>query len=305
MKIQSIWLCFSAAVLCSVSLADGEGASVERLSVESLSPERPVNVQYQSPVPGLLLANVYDDPVDLADYWVSEKLDGVRAYWNGRELISRQGNIYRAPAWFTAGFPKMPLDGELWMGRNTFAELSGAVRRQIPDDAQWRQIRYMVFDLPASELPFNQRLTALSNIVAACPSPYVALVEQFRLADHTALMEKLQQVVERGGEGLMLHRGSSIYQAARTDDLLKVKTYNDAEAVVIAHIPGSGKYAGMLGSLLVETPDSRQFRLGTGFSDAERANPPPVGSVVTFKYFGRTNKGTPRFASFMRVHASE
>jgi DNA ligase-1 len=82
---------------------------------------------------------------------------------------------------------------------------------------------------------------------------------------------------------------------------LKLKTYEDAEAVVIAHLPGKGKYQGMMGALLVEMPDQRRFKIGTGFSDAQRADPPPIGSTITYKYFGKTSTQLPRFASFLRV----
>lgn len=251
--------------------------------------------------PGLLLANVYHDQIDLEDYWVSEKLDGVRAYWDGRRLISRQGNVFQAPAWFTRNFPATPLDGELWMGRGTFERLSGIVRQQVPDEVAWRQVRYMVFDLPAAEGVFDQRLEQLRDLVQAVGSPYLQLVEQFRVESREELLERLNEVVAEGGEGLMLHRGSSLYQASRSDDLLKLKTYEDAEAVVVGHLPGKGKYEGMLGALLVETPEKLRFRIGTGFTDAQRANPPPIGSTVTYKYYGKTRNGIPRFASFLRV----
>lgn len=251
--------------------------------------------------PGLLLANVYHDQIDLEDYWVSEKLDGVRAYWDGRRLISRQGNVFQAPAWFTRNFPATPLDGELWMGRGTFERLSGTVRQQVPDEVAWRQVRYMVFDLPASEGVFDQRLEQLRDLVQVVGSPYLQLVEQFRVESREELLERLSLIVSEGGEGLMLHRGSSLYQATRSDDLLKLKTYEDAEAVVVGHLPGKGKYEGMLGALLVETPEKLRFRLGTGFTDAQRANPPPIGSTVTYKYYGKTRNGIPRFASFLRV----
>lgn len=251
--------------------------------------------------PGLLLANVYHDQIDLEDYWVSEKLDGVRAYWDGRRLISRQGNVFQAPAWFTRNFPATPLDGELWMGRGTFERLSGTVRQQVPDEVAWRQVRYMVFDLPAAEGVFDQRLEQLRDLVQAVGSPYLQLVEQFRVESREELLERLSLIVSEGGEGLMLHRGSSLYQATRSDDLLKLKTYEDAEAVVVGHLPGKGKYEGMLGALLVETPEKLRFRIGTGFTDAERASPPPIGSTVTYKFYGRTRNGIPRFASFLRV----
>ena len=251
--------------------------------------------------PPLLLANVYREDVALDRYWVSEKLDGVRAYWDGERLRSRKGNPINAPPWFVAHFPRVPLDGELWMGRGAFERLSGAVRRQRPDDAQWREIRFMVFDLPSSPATFDRRLQRLRGMFETVASPYVALVEQFRVSGRAELMERLERVVAGGGEGLMLHKGSSLYAAGRSDDLLKLKTHEDAEAVVIGHLPGKGRLTGMLGALLVETPEGLRFRLGTGFSDEERRNPPPLGATVTYRHHGRTRNGVPRFASFLRI----
>ena len=251
--------------------------------------------------PPLLLANVYRGDVALDRYWVSEKLDGVRAYWDGERLRSRKGNPINAPPWFVAHLPRVPLDGELWMGRGAFERLSGAVRRQRPDDAQWREIRFMVFDLPSSPATFDRRLQRLREMFETVASPYVALVEQFRVSGRAELMERLERVVAGGGEGLMLHKGSSLYAAGRSDDLLKLKTHEDAEAVVIGHLPGKGRLTGMLGALLVETPEGLRFRLGTGFSDEERRNPPPLGATVTYRHHGRTRNGVPRFASFLRI----
>ena len=251
--------------------------------------------------PPLLLANVYRDDIDLDRYWVSEKLDGVRAWWDGEALVSRSGNRFNAPPWFIEHFPPVQLDGELWMGRGAFERLSGAVRRQIPDDAQWRGIRFMVFDLPSSPATFDRRLQRLREMFEAIESPSITLVEQFRVADRDELMDVLDRVVAGGGEGLMLHKGSSLYTAGRSDDLLKLKVYEDAEAVVVGHLPGKGRLAGMLGALVVETPDGQRFRLGTGFSDEERRDPPPLGATVTYKYYGKTRRGVPRFASFSRI----
>lgn len=251
--------------------------------------------------PALMLAQTYRGTVALEYYWVSEKLDGVRAYWNGEHLISRQGNTFNAPAWFTAQFPTTALDGELWAGRGTFEQVSGTVRQLVPDDERWRKVHYMVFDLPDSPLTFNERLAALKNLVDEVDVPHLQFVQQIRIKDETSLLRELEKVVSEGGEGLMLHHESSRYRAARSDDLLKLKLYDDAEAVVIAHLPGKGKYIGMMGALLVETTDGRRFKIGTGFSDAVRADPPPIGTIVTYKYFGTTNKNIPRFASFLRV----
>ena len=251
--------------------------------------------------PALSLANVYHDGIDAAQYWVSEKLDGVRAYWDGNALYSRQGNRFEVPAWFLKEFPKTPLDGELWMGRGTFETLSGIVRRKKPNDKDWGSIRFMVFDLPANSTDFDGRLRRLKKIFSAIQSPQIGLVEQFRVADSAELKASLRRVVSQGGEGLMLRKADSRHRAGRTNDLLKLKLHEDAEAVVIAHLPGKGKYKGMLGSLLVETPDGKRFKLGSGFSDKKRQQPPPIGAIVTYKHYGKTRNGIPRFASFLRI----
>ena len=129
---------------------------------------------------------------------------------------------------------------------------------------------------------------------------------QYKLADHTALQFQLKKTVKLGGEGLMLHRGDSLYKGLRNDDLLKIKTHEDAEARVIAHISGKGKYAGQLGASLVEIPTKNgkpglRLKLGTGFSDSQRTASPAVGSQVTYRFRGLNDSGISRSASFMRV----
>ena len=251
--------------------------------------------------PALQLARVYQPGMPLDGYWVSEKLDGVRAYWDGAQLWSKGGNRIAAPEWFTRGYPDQAMEGELWMGRGRFAEVSAAVRRLRPQAQEWRQIRLMLFDLPESRQPFAVRVQEMRALVAASSSYTLEVVTQTPATDHDRLMQQLDKVMARGGEGLMLHHGDSVYHAGRSDAVLKVKRYQDAEARVIGHVGGQGKFAGMLGALQVETDDGRRFRLGTGFSDAERRDPPPIGSTVTFKYYGLTATGLPRFASFLRV----
>jgi len=254
--------------------------------------------------PPVMLANIYRADTKLADYWVSEKLDGVRGYWDGEKLLTRGGEKISAPGWFTAGLPKIPMDGELWVGRGKFEETVSILLQQTADDASWRKIRFMVFDLPAHPGAFTERNEALKTLVAGVAVPWVRQVEQIKVADHVQLRAMLDRVVKNGGEGLILHRGASLYRAERSDDLLKLKPYQDAEARVIGHLPGKGKNSGMLGALLVETAEGLQFRIGTGFSDADRRNPPPLGSWVTYRFTGLNEKsGIPRFTRFMRVRA--
>ena len=251
--------------------------------------------------PALLLAETYRGGVDVSRYLVSEKFDGVRTYWDGRRLLSRRGTEIRAPRWFVDGLPRISLDGELWLGRGRFESLSGLVRRDTPDDAGWREVRYLVFELPQVEGGFAQRAARIREIVAAAGVPWLRAVEQGRVADHRALMRRLADVVGAGGEGLMLHRADAPYSTGRSDALLKVKRWLDAEAAVIAHLPGKGKYAGMLGALRVRTPDGREFDLGSGFTDAQRRDPPALGATVTYRYRELTAKGLPRHASFWRI----
>ena len=253
--------------------------------------------------PALLLAQVYRPGLPLQDYWVSEKYDGVRGFWDGRTLRTRGGETVQAPAWFTAGWPEVPMDGELWAGRGRFSHAQSTTRQQQPGDVAWRQMRFMVFDLPGDKGTFDQRLPALSALVESLGQPWVQAVPQRRVANDAALQALLHRTVRAGGEGLMLHRGASLYRAGRSDDLIKVKTHEDTEARVVAHLPGKGRHAGRLGALLVETPSGQRFRLGAGFSDADRERPPPVGSWVTYRFRGTHNGGLPRFASFVRARA--
>lgn len=249
----------------------------------------------------VMLAKVYHPGIDLNSYWVSEKYDGVRGYWDGKRLLTRGGELISPPAWFIAGWPNVPLDGELWAGRGGFADAVSTARRQTPDDAAWRKMRFMVFDVPAQQGTFDQRLPILESTVAAINLPWVQVVKQSKVDDHRTLQKMLKAITKEGGEGLMLHRGASLYRAERNDDLLKLKLHDDAEARVIAYIPGKGKHAGRLGALLVEMPNGQRFKIGTGFSDAQRVHPPILGSLVTYRYRGVNDSGIPRFASFLRV----
>ncbi|MDB5741841.1 MAG: dependent ligase, partial [Polaromonas sp.] len=226
----------------------------------------------EAAAPAVMLANVYRPGMLLADYWVSEKYDGVRGYWDGQALWTRGGEPVVAPGWFTAGWPKMAMDGELWAGHGQFAKAVSTVRQQAPSDSAWRAMRFMVFDLPAHGGSFNERIPVLNGVVTRIDQPWVQAVLQSKVANPQALQALLLKTVRNGGEGLMLHRGTSLYKGLRSDDLLKFKTHEDDEARVVAHLPGQGKYSGKLGALLVEMPPlagrpPQRFKLGTGFSD--------------------------------------
>lgn len=252
--------------------------------------------------PPLLLANELGPEVDPAKYLVSEKFDGVRALWDGATLRFRSGRAVHAPAWFVAKLPPaQALDGELWLGRGRFDALSGIVRKTEPQDADWRRLKYMIFELPGAPGTFTERAQRIREVVAQAQWPQLIAVEQFRVADRAALKRKLDQVVRGGGEGLMLHLADAPYVTGRSDVLLKLKPLQDTEAVVVEHVPGKGKYQGMLGALRVEMFDGKKFLIGTGFTDEVRRKPPPLGATITYTYRGLSKTGLPRFASYLRM----
>lgn len=251
--------------------------------------------------PDLLLAEVMPPDLNPAAYLVSEKFDGVRAYWDGRALWFRGGGRIPAPAWFLERLPPVPLDGELWMGRGRFEELSGEVRREQPREDAWRRIRYLVFELPGAPGPFEARARAIEALVARVGWPQLEAVAQTRVKDRAELQARLRDVLKAGGEGLMLHRADAPYATGRSDALLKLKPLLDAEAVVVGHIPGKGRLAGLVGALEVETPEGRRFRIGSGLTDALRRDPPPLGATITYTYRGLTRTGLPRFPAYLRL----
>lgn len=238
-------------------------------------------------------------------FLVSEKLDGVRAYWDGQSLRFRSGRLMATPDWFTASLPKTALDGELWLGRGRFDELSGIVRHRVPVDADWRAVRYMIFDLPGSADIFSKRAEHMKQVVLQTPQPWLQAVAQQHVGDAAALQNLLTQTVTDGGEGLVLHRANALWSPGRSDALLKLKPVPDEEARVLAHLPGKGRHQGRMGALLLETPKGQRFALGTGFTDAQRADPPALGTWVTYRYRDRTPRGLPKFASFLRVRSVE
>ena len=251
--------------------------------------------------PALLLAHTWENDIDLAGWWMSEKLDGVRAYWDGTKLISRLGNTFWAPDWFLDPLPKdMPLDGELFGGRKQFQRTVSIVRRQDRSDA-WKGISFLVFDAPSHGGTFEERLLALVERLASRelthvrPHPH----EPCRGLDH--LREELARVEALGGEGLMLRKPGSHYESGRSSSLLKVKTFHDTEAIVVGYKPGEGRHKGRVGALECDLADGTHFSVGTGLSDHEREHPPPIGSVITFRFQELSKEGVPRFPSYVGV----
>ncbi len=255
--------------------------------------------------PRLALLSPATPDIDPLGHLVSEKLDGVRAIWDGSRLRFRSGRIVPAPDWFTDALPPIALDGELWGGRERFDVVSGTARRSAPDDASWRALRLMVFDLPGAQGHFASRAARIAALAAASRSTVWTAVEQIHLPDSSALQQRLASVVRGGGEGLVLHRADALWAPGRSRALWKVKLLQDAEAQVLAHEPGRGRLVDMMGALRVRAANGVEFRIGTGFSDAQRRDPPPVGSWISYTHHGMTPSGVPRFASFWRPHNAD
>lgn len=248
-------------------------------------------------LPGLQLAQSYQQQEAVADFWISEKLDGVRAFWDGKQLRSRSGQWIKLPDHLLKQLPAFALDAELWAGRGQFQQVMQALQHHAAIEL-WQEIRLMVFDAPQQAGTFSERLQFLKQQLP--DTAFVQLIPQLQLQSKAQLDELLQNVVAEGGEGLMLHHAKALYQSGRVGHLQKLKPVADAEARVVAHVPGKGQFRGMLGALLVELPDGRRFKLGSGFTLEQRKNPPEIGHLVTFQYQGLTHKGTPRFAVFVR-----
>lgn len=255
--------------------------------------------------PAIQQAKNYSAVDDISEYWLSEKLDGVRGYWNGTQLLTRQGNLIHSPKWFTQHWPKNAIDGELWINRNQFQQTLSCVRKIAIDEPCWQKVHFMMFDLPTHNGTFTLRINAMQRLVKQVNSPYLSMIKQFKLTNTLQLENKLDAIIANSGEGLMLHLGSAYYQAGRTANIMKLKKHQDAEATVIAHIGGKGKYQGMLGSVKVKTPSGIVFKIGSGFSDADRANPPAIGSTISYKFNGKTLAGIPRFARYWRIRSAE
>ncbi|RCS73268.1 DNA ligase [Vibrio casei] len=248
----------------------------------------------------LPLANEFKDNISLQDYWYSEKYDGIRAYWNGDMFYTRQGKPIVAPHWFIESMPSIALDGELWAGRGQFNHVQKTVLDTKPNTEDWKNIQFMVFDLASSRERYATRYMDLKSLLHGMKSINIQLVKQYPISSHSELDKVLDTIEHSNGEGIMLRNIHSFFLSGRSDDLLKVKSYEDDEAIVIGYKSGNGKYKGKVGSLWVKWKEGKTFYLGSGLSDQLREDPPALGSVVNFRFNGLTHTGLPRFARFTK-----
>jgi len=260
------------------------------------------SLKNQKKISSPMLASNYDGSQDIKGWYMSEKLDGVRSIWNGNSLISRNGNKFYPPDFFIENFPKnLILDGELFMDRNSFQDTVSIVKRQDQNDG-WKKLKFIVFDGPEIKGNFKKRLLVLENELKNCSSIYLELHEQeICIGDHH-LKKRMKEITDIKGEGIILRDPNSLYENRRTKTMLKVKEFHDAEAIVLDINKGTGRLENLMGAIECINKDGIKFRIGTGFSDKERKNPPKIGSVVTYRYFELTKDNVPRFPSFIRIH---
>lgn len=246
----------------------------------------------------LLLAKTWNPQTDVKGWWMSEKYDGIRAYFDGVKLLTRTGKRIHAPQWFVRNLGTRPLDGELWIGRGRFDEVSGIVRSLSAPREDWERVFYHVFDLPTLKLTFEQRMERLEGMEFG---DRVRLIEHTRVQSNDHVLETLDQTTKDGGEGLMLRQPKSLYERKRSSTLLKVKKQLDMEAEVVDQIPGTGRLDGLMGALQCKTKGGQIFKVGSGFTDDQRRDPPKVGDTITIHYFEITKNGVPRFPTFHRI----
>jgi len=249
--------------------------------------------------PDLFLLKTYDESKDVIGWVMSEKLDGIRGFWNGKQLISRAGKPIDAPTWFTQNYPPFAIDGELWTKRNDFENISSIVRSKDSDN-RWKNITHHIFEVPNQQGGLLERLSVLENHLHKNPNPHLKVLTQTLIKDKRQLEVFLEEVVSHKGEGVVVRNPNTLYETGRLSSALKVKKYFDTECRVLKILPGKGKYQSKMGSVLCQTADGKQLKIGSGFKDKDRNNPPTIGSEITFKYYGFTKKGKFKYPVYLR-----
>ena len=230
---------------------------------------------------------------------MSEKLDGVRAYWDGKRLISRGGKVFAVPQWFIKDFPSFEIDGELWTTRNDFEHIISIVNRKKSHDG-WTNISYQIFEVPHQKGGLLMRLEVLKKYLKKSPNRFIKIIPQTLCKDSMHLKRELKRVESFGAEGLVLRNPDALYIDKRTSKALKVKRFDDDECVVKGYTDGHGKFKGLVGALLCEWKD-KVLKIGSGLSFDERKHPPKVGAIITFQYKGLTKYGNPKYPVFLRI----
>ncbi|WP_235868494.1 DNA ligase [Vibrio ezurae] len=257
---------------------------------------------YSAGAESLMLAQTYQGQALTQDHLVSEKLDGIRAIWDGATLTTRNGTQIAAPDSFLSQLPFFAVEGELWAGRGGFSVVQQTVLDTTPNHLAWSHITFVLFDKPDALTSYSQRYATLLHwkSVHRHSSTQVVIAQQREFRSYQSLGSELKKVVKLGGEGLMVRNKHAVYIAGRSEAIYKIKLNQDAEARVIGYKQGKGKYQHLVGALHVESPQGVRFYIGSGLSDEHRRNPPKIGTLITYRYNDKTDNGVPKFARFMR-----
>jgi len=245
--------------------------------------------------PNLLLLQTYRDQ-NISGWVVSEKLDGIRAYWSGTKLLTRSGKEINAPRWFTRDYPPFEIDGELWSKRADFENISSIVRDKVPSES-WREIKHYIFEVPNAKGGLLQRLEK----VKAYQSDIIKVLPQIKIKNQKELYRFLKEIETKRGEGVVVRDPNAPYIDRRTHKALKLKSFKDDECIVVGYTKGRGKFKNMVGAIECQMKNGTLFKIGTGLSNQIRKTPPPIGEEITFKYQNLTKYGKPRFPVFLRV----
>lgn len=244
----------------------------------------------------LMLLGTYQNQ-NVAGWVMSEKLDGVRGYWDGKNLITRQNQRLNPPDYFTKDFPPFAIDGEIFSHSNEFERISSIVRSK--EDKGWHQLKLHVFDAPNAPGNLFERLAVLEAYLKQHPTDYIQIIPQIPIKNQQHIQDFLAEVEAKKGEGIVLRNPNAPYENKRSNQILKLKTTLDEECTVVEHHRGTGQFANVMGAISCENHRGK-FRIGSGFNLAERENPPAIGSTITYKYRGLTKSGKPRFATYWR-----
>ncbi len=252
--------------------------------------------------PDLFLLKTYDDSKVITGWVMSEKLDGIRGFWDGQQLLTRGGKKLNPPKWFVKNYPPFALDGELWTQRNDFENISSIVRTKTADE-RWKLITHNIFEVPNQLGGLLERLAVLESYLHSNPVAHLKVLKQTPVKNKQQLEDFLTEIIRQKGEGVVVRNPDTLYATGRLASALKVKRYFDTECTVLKILPGKGKYQGMMGSVLCQTDAGKQLKVGSGFNDKDRVNPPIIGSKITFKYYGFTNKGNYKYPVYLRIRA--
>lgn len=253
-----------------------------------------------------------DSPESIAEniesYAISEKFDGVRGIWDGKEMFSKNGKKLAIPPCFAEKLAILELkdgefvEGELWADYGKFAEVSSLARRKNPTCAEFESVKYLIFNAQLNESSdFLANLSKIQSILESHKTPQIRTITQHKFSSSKELQDFFDAVVAKGGEGVILRDSHTAF---------KLKAQHDAECKIIDYTRGKGRLSGKVGAIVCESLADKNagikngiiFRIGSGLSDEMRTNPPKIGTIITYKFSGVSKNSVPLHTRFWRVY---